>query len=87
MAVENGTRQESRVLMHFFPILYDGGLLQDYANYYYYSIEMYTKAFNSIIYLMFGENQWIIINYDNMDPPKHRIYSTGQAQQTQEDES
>ena len=59
----------------FSEILSDGRKLKDYVDNY-CSLEMYKKAYNSIIYPMPREKQWLRTKHDKLEPPKSRLTSS-----------
>jgi hypothetical protein len=52
----------------------DNASPQDYVNDW-YTVEMYRKVYDEIVYLMPGEDQWIKIGYDHVHLPMYRIQS------------
>lgn len=53
-------------------IWYDNANPEDYVDDA-YTVEMYKKAYDEIVYPMPGEDHWIKTNYEKIDPPLYRI--------------
>lgn len=52
-------------------ILYDSSKPEDYLNPY-FSVDMYKKAYDPMIYPMPSEEQWVRTNEDKVEPPVYR---------------
>jgi hypothetical protein len=56
----------------FYVILYHGGKSGDYVDNY-YSLEMYKKAYDPIIYTVPNEEQWLKTMHDILEPLKSKL--------------